>query len=471
MNTATSKPMHLWPAAMPAAAPVPAAGQPERAGTIAFALFLLLNATLFLRPGEMVHALETLPIYEFIIIVCCLVSLPVLLEQLRPKSLIANPVTCFLLALWVAVVASHATRGQLWGIRFYGWTFFKVIPFYMLAVGVLDSLKRVRIFLAAIAVFTVGLTIIAVLRYYEVIHISHLSALEERRWDWQSQSWVYIMRLRSTGMFSDPNDLSLILTVGMIISAYFFADRSLGLLRGFWIAPFAFFGFAFFLTHSRGGLVALVFAGTCFGITRFGWKKTLPVLLLALPLAKVLLGDRQADVSTDTNTGQQRIQLWAQALLEFRQAPLFGIGAGHLVDILHHVAHNSYVHTFTELGAFGGICFTAIPFLTVTGLYRLNKYEPCIPGDELRRLRPYILAIVACYAAGMLTLTRCYVPPTYLMFGLAVVYFRLVAVNPLIPLDRISRPVLIRVVAVSVALVLATYLFCRFFAHWGGAGA
>jgi O-antigen ligase len=383
----------------------------------------------------------------------------------------AHPVTFFVLGVWAAIIASHAARGQLWGIRVCGWDFFKVIPFFLLVVSALDSVKRMRIFMGALVFFTVGLTLIAVLRYYEVIHISYLSALEERRWDVQSQSWMYILRLRSTGMFNDPNDLSLILTVGMIICSYFMADRKLGLLRVVWLAPFLFFGFAFMLTRSRGGLLALGFAGMCFGFSRYGWKKTLPLVILALPLARVLLGDRQTDVSSDTDTGQQRIQLWADALVLFRQSPLFGVGASTLVDQLHHVAHNSYVHSFAELGILGGISFTAIPLLSFERLFKLTKSQPLIADPEVRRLQPYMLAIVACYLTGMLTLTRCYVPPTYLIFGLAAAYIRLVAQCSPVQIDRVSFRLLMRMSIASCALIAAIYLFCRVFAHWGGGGA
>ena len=35
------------------------------------------------------------------------------------------------------------------------------------------------------------------------------------------------------------------------------------------------------------------------------------------------------------------------------------------------------------------------------------------------------MAMLGCYACGILTLSRPYVPPTYLVLGLAAAYFRL----------------------------------------------
>ena len=52
---------------------------------------------------------------------------------------------------------------------------------------------------------------------------------------------------------------------------------------------------------------------------------------------------------------------------------------------------------------------------------------------ELAYLRPYVLALVACYAVGLFFLSRCYVAPTYLIFGLALVFARLCKSEPRLP--------------------------------------
>src|SRR6516165_11011518 len=57
-----------------------------------FALFILLNAVLFIRPAEIVPDLLDLPIYEVLILSCVVVSLPAILERVRLSSLAAQPI-------------------------------------------------------------------------------------------------------------------------------------------------------------------------------------------------------------------------------------------------------------------------------------------------------------------------------------------------------------------------------------------
>ena len=43
-------------------------------GTLAFFLFLLVNATLFIRPGEIVSSMEGWEVYFYCIVICLIVA-------------------------------------------------------------------------------------------------------------------------------------------------------------------------------------------------------------------------------------------------------------------------------------------------------------------------------------------------------------------------------------------------------------
>ena len=58
-----------------------------------FLLFVLVNAALFIRPSEIVPALEAIPIYNILISSCLLVSLPVVQKELTGRSLVETPIT------------------------------------------------------------------------------------------------------------------------------------------------------------------------------------------------------------------------------------------------------------------------------------------------------------------------------------------------------------------------------------------
>src|SRR5262249_52301436 len=131
------------------------------------------------------------------------------------------------------------------------------------------------------------------------------------------------------------------------------------------------------------------------------------------------------------------------------------------------VAHNSFVHSYTELGFFGGTFFVAAFYLAIAALHRLKRRSLRISNPEIRRLRPYLFALVASYAVGMLSLSRGYVVPTYLTLGLAAAYLRLANVRPTLPLLRVSPWLVRRLLLVSAASVVGIYCYIRVFARYG----
>src|SRR5205809_75026 len=100
-----------------------------------FALFILVNATLFIRPAEVVADLEGLPLYEIVILACLVVSLPAVIAQLSTASMIEQPITTCVIGVLVAIVLSHLTHLNFYGARVAGVEFSKVVLYYLLFVG------------------------------------------------------------------------------------------------------------------------------------------------------------------------------------------------------------------------------------------------------------------------------------------------------------------------------------------------
>lgn len=218
------------------------------------------------------------------------------------------------------------------------------------------------------------------------------------------------------------------------------------------------------LTQSRGGLLGLLAGLLGLFCARFGWRKTIPLAILMVPAVLLLVGGRQANITTGSGTGQERIELWNEGLILFRRAPLFGIGYNMYADEVGLVAHNSYIHCYTELGFFGGTLFLGAFCLALTGLRQLGSGRISIPDPELRRLRPYLIAIISAYCIGMYSLSRAYVQPTYLVLGLVAVYLRLASDKP--PL-RLDAWLLQRVTLVSVAVLAFLHVYVRLFVRYG----
>lgn len=433
----------------------------------AYLLFILLNATLFIRPAEIIPDLAGLPIYLCLILACAALTYPLLIAQLSARSLARDPVTVCVVGMLAACVLSHLSHLYIWGARMSGTDFAKVLLYYLLLVALLDSAGRMRRFLYWLTSFIVVLTGLALLQYYDAIDIPSLKALERRYYDPVTEQSVVLKQLQSTGIFGDPNDLCLILVVGTMFGLYGLGDRRLGTLRYAWLGPLGLFLFALAMTKSRGGFLALLGGVMALFLARFGWRKALPLAAMVLPAMLALFAGRQTNISTNDDTAQGRIHLWSEGLRLFRQSPVFGIGKGFYADEVGQVAHNSFVNSYTDLGFFGGTCFLGAFYCVLTMLHRFGRHAHLIADPEVRRLRPYLMAAIVGYAVGMLSLSRAYVVPTYMIIGLGTAYIRLASRGVRWPGLGFDMRLAQRLVLASAAMLAATYLFVRVFARWG----
>lgn len=435
-----------------------------------FALFLLLNAVLFIRPAEIFVALDQIPLYLILMLANLAVSGLRMVSRLNPNSLRDDPISAAVLGILAAIVLSHLSHLDL-DRAWEGFTDFgKVVLYYFLFTVVINSPARLRSYLGWIVAFALILTTIAMLEYHGYVDFPAVEPVGDNEIDPESGQTVTVYRLCSSGIYNDPNDLCLILLMGMLCCVYAATDRSRGLLRVAWLAPIGVFGYALMLTHSRGGFLAMIGSVAVLAEARFGWRRALPLLFIAIPAFVVLFAGRQTNISTSDDTGQDRIQLWSAGLDLFRRSPLFGSGWGTYAEEVGLVAHNSFVHGFAELGLFGGALFLNAFLEGVLAIRRLAGRDAEIGDPGLRHLRPYLLAMISAYCFGSLTISRNYVVPTYMTLGLASCYPRLVGEwSPRLgnPIPCVSPALAARWLGSALACIVAIYLFVRVFARWG----
>ena len=390
-----------------------------------FLLFLLVNATLFLRPGEIVPDLEGLPIYNYTIIAALIVAAPKIAEHLRPDRLRNEPVTVCVLGLVPAVMLSHLSHFDTFSARYKTWEFSKTVMYYLVLIAVVNSTKRLRAFVYTVAIFAGLNAILAVLHYYEIIEVHSLTVLQEAAIDDETGEVETTPRLRATGLFNDPNDLAMMAVFGIVVSAFGLFDRRLGLYRIAWSGPLALFFLTLVLTKSRGGLMALATAGATLSYFRCGFWKTLAAAAVLLP-ALALIGGRQTDLggAMSGGTGHSRIELWSDGLVAMKSSPLFGIGYGEYAEQCGLVAHNSFVHAFVELGLLGGALFLGAFWFAGLSLWKLSRQALFRQATSVmyRNLLPCVIGALLGSAVSEFSLSRCYVVPTYLVFGMATAY-------------------------------------------------
>src|SRR5688500_17589187 len=180
-----------------------------------FYLFLLVTVALFLRPQDLVSSLASFHIYEVLIVGNLLVAAPAIVAHFRPgwRKL---PATGCVIGIFAALVLSLLVRADTQGALNWGIEFAKVAAFFFLAVSVLNTPKRLLTYLTAVAALTVVLAGLAVAHYHGQIDLSVIRHAREIGYDAEGFQ-VESYRLAAYGVFADPNDLSMMVVLSMLI--------------------------------------------------------------------------------------------------------------------------------------------------------------------------------------------------------------------------------------------------------------
>lgn len=435
-----------------------------------FTLFLLVNALLFVRPGEIVPELGEVPIYLICIVACLAASWPAILELWRRPNPAVPPILLCVFCLAALVPVSLAANGKMDEAIEFGFEFAKVLVYLVLFAALVDSTEKLRQLFGWLGIFAAVTAGLAVVQYHGAIQVSqpqggHRGFVQDYEIDRLTGEVTVFRRMCGTGLFNDPNDLGLLLVTGILIALYGMVAAGAGLRRLLWGGALLLFGYALFLTHSRGSFLALLAGlGTLFQ-ARYGWKRTVLAGAAGLPVLLVVFAGRMTDFSAVTQgTGASRVELWSDGLFMFKEAPLFGIGMNQFTTRSSHVAHNSFIHCYTELGFLGGTFFLGAFYLACFALLRLGRQrEEGELDPELGRLHPFLLAVVVAYVAGIFFLSRSYVVPTYTILGLGVAALRLAARDRAPEKPLLGGRPLVRLAGVSLAFLLCAETFVRFF--------
>src|SRR5688572_11515516 len=82
---------------------------------LGYGFFLLTTATLFLRPAEILPALEDWPIFQILILTTVAIAHPEMLEQLQLERLVRFPVLLCVLGMPLAIGLSQLVQLNLYG--------------------------------------------------------------------------------------------------------------------------------------------------------------------------------------------------------------------------------------------------------------------------------------------------------------------------------------------------------------------
>jgi O-antigen ligase len=434
----------------------------------AFTLFLLVTATLFVRPAEIIPALAGAPLFQVFIIGSALLAWPALLEVLRWKSLRAHPAALCVVGLVPAILLSDIMRGNFGAAEEGLSEFIKVLIYFLLLVALVNSPARFRKFLFVTATLIFVTATVATLRYHGLLNVDAITVLarSDNGIDEETGLGIVVTQLQASGLFSDPNDFSLVLVTAVLAFLHFLTEAKTWGKRLILCLPLGLVSYAFALTRSRGGFLSLLAGLGVWMIARLGWRRAVPLGVLLLPVILVLFAGRQTNINLDENdTAQSRIKLWREGVTYFKNSPVWGIGYQQYAEQSGEPAHNSYIHTDAELGFFGGTLFLGAFLLPIVACKRAIKPGVLPKNDELGHLPECVMAITAAYAVGLFSLSRPYACSTYMILGLASAMCYLLARRAPSAVPPLNYKVIKFLVLSNAAWMAFMFVFIRFVAH------
>ena len=433
---------------------------------LAFMFLCLTTVTMILRPAELVPGIAGLPLYEMCILAAVMTGYRGLLQHFAPGSLTRQPVALCFVGVLAAIPVSHISHMYLDGALNGTIDFIKAGMLFALIVTMVDTWVRFEKLLVVIAVTSAITVLICIVDYAGIWDFPAITHASENFGTSVSGAELGIQRMNGTGIFSDPNDISLLIVVTAVICICFLTDTQRSSLRFAWLVPLAILAAGLVCTKSRGGMLAACSAGGILVLFRYGHKVAIGLGVPGVAALSVLSG-RQTSIDLSGGTGHQRITLWREGLVELRSPQLF-FGTGHdsYEDLAGLVAHNSFIHAYVELGIIGGTFFFGMFFFSVLGLFRLNTPEWEIQHPHQARCLPYMAAMGAGWTMGLMSLSRCYTVSTLMLLGLGTAYLNLAGWNlrPRRLVIQWDWPHVRKLVVCSAGFFVAINIFVRLFA-------
>jgi hypothetical protein len=222
-------------------------------------------------------------------------------------------------------------------------------------------------------------------------------------------------RVRYRGSLADPNELALVIGTAVPF-AFAMRERRRGALRTLLaVAAVALTAWCVVETQSRGGqLVFLIVVGLFF-LRRFRVWGVAVAIAVALPV--LLLGGR-AGAEADASA-HERIEAWYEGITLLREHPILGVGPGLFLD--HHVltAHNAYVLVAAETGIPGLFLWSTSIYTTIKAPFLLWWERDPRLERSLVPMAPALLFGLAGMCVGIFFLSFAYHYVLYLFIGLS----------------------------------------------------
>lgn len=393
-----------------------------------FFWYLLFLTITFVRPGAFAPALAA---YRPVAAVMLIGLLSVLPYTLRRKQWPARPAAFANLGLLVLMGGiSVAANGWLGGGLRAVADFLPAALAGALTMLNLTTWRRLRIAGWIIVCCMTGLTTLSLDSYYTG-YDAHRYVIEDggpiATADLKSFVPAEVarqgdlIRIRSVGIFADPNDFSQMMLVALAL-VWGLRWRK-GKLR--WLFTFALPGaillWGMYLSHSRGALLGLGMATIAAFWNSLGPTRSAILLGLGGLLAKAVQFSGGRAISDAGESAAHRIDYWNLGLHLTASHPLFGIGMDNFHNLntqTGQTAHNTFLLCAAELGLFGLFLFVSLlvfSFQSVAEVIRSSSEK-----TEVQRMATGLRAALAGFLTCAWFLSRTYDPVLYILLGICM---------------------------------------------------
>jgi O-antigen ligase len=292
--------------------------------------------------------------------------------------------TFLLLGLIVAIALSNVAHGWLGGVLESFRLFLPSAAVFFFIVVNATTARRLKIAALAAVAACLFVAVEGLIAYYTGYR-GETFLLLNNIYSPQDDVIGQITRVRGAGFLSDPNDLAQILLVALPLVFLAWQTGRRVANCAFVMLPAAVMLWTVYLTHSRGGLIALAAIGVMIARSKLG---TVPSMVLSAAFIVGMLAlDFTGGRGISAADGADRLEAWANGLELFKSAPLFGIGFNTFADQYDITAHNSFVLCLAELGVLGSTLWVALLVTTATGLNRIIGVQEKIRAVGMRATR------------------------------------------------------------------------------------
>lgn len=387
---------------------------------MAFTLLIIYTILLYVRPQEWGNAAPSGNDTFGLIAISLSTCLIFFIFQRRKNLHIPQVPLMALLSIWILLSFSLATGWQggavTQGLQFIQAAF---IPFLLIN-GIINTQRRQLILMGLL---TCAALFMVLNGFYQIQGGAGLGLAGNTA----TQQGEDLLRIRYLGLFSDPNDLGMLL---VMVLPFVFALKSRvpPVFRlPFWLASLALL-YGIYLTNSRGTLVSLL------GLTVFAtWKLfgTLRSGMLAVALSPLALFfvSNTREFSVD-ESAEGRLDAWYAATQLFFENPLFGVGQGMFTEYHVRTAHNSFALAISEMGFVGSFLWVAVIVATFQGLSKISGQpglqlikerapDRLVAYSQESQISAALLFSLVAYVISSVFLSRTYQPLLYYFLAMA----------------------------------------------------